>query len=394
MSRPTTPRTRLTRAVREFLKTEAAGGVVLLVAAVIALGLANSPLSSAYEDFWHIEVGPEDLGHWVNDLLMAVFFLVVGLEIKRELVAGELRSWKVASVPAVAAVGGMVVPGALYALFNAGGPGSEGWGIPMATDIAFAVGVLSLLGSRAPSGLKLFLLTLAIVDDIGAIVVIAIFYSDDLDVRALGAAAAVVVVIVGLRLSRVERALPYVVLAALLWFATFESGVHATIAGVVMGLLVRARAHPEEEASPAERAQHKLHPWSSFVVIPLFALANAGVSLSGGIAGGAPTAVALGIVFGLVIGKPLGVTLGAWLAVRLGIGSLPEGVGWGDLIGGAVLAGIGFTVSLFVAGLAFDDPALTEAASLAILAASVVASVIGATLVYVFPRPSRRGSQG
>ncbi|MFP5327579.1 MAG: Na+/H+ antiporter NhaA, partial [Acidimicrobiia bacterium] len=195
MSRPTTPRTRLTRAVREFLKTEAAGGVVLLVAAVIALGLANSPLSSAYEDFWHIEVGPEDLGHWVNDLLMAVFFLVVGLEIKRELVAGELRSWKVASVPAVAAVGGMVVPGALYALFNAGGPGSEGWGIPMATDIAFAVGVLSLLGSRAPSGLKLFLLTLAIVDDIGAIAVIAVFYSEGIDVVALGVAAAMLPVI-------------------------------------------------------------------------------------------------------------------------------------------------------------------------------------------------------
>jgi NhaA family Na+:H+ antiporter len=389
-ARPTTPRTRLTRAVREFLKTEAAGGVVLLVAAVVALALANSPWSHQYEDFWHTKVGSLDLHHWVNDLLMAVFFLVVGLEIKREIVAGELRSWKVASVPAIAAVGGMVVPAGLYVLFNVGGEGSAGWGIPMATDIAFAVGVLSLLGTRAPAGLKLFLLTLAIVDDIGAIAVIAIFYSDNLDLRALGAAAAVIAIIIVLRRLRVEHPAPYIVLAAALWFAVFESGVHATIAGVVMGLLVRARTKPEEHASPAERAQHVLHPWSSFLIIPLFALANAGVPLGGGIESGAPTAVALGIIVGLVVGKPLGVTLGAWLAVRMRIGTLPEGVGWGDLVGGAALAGIGFTVSLFVAGLAFDDAALTDAASLAILLASVVASVGGAVLVYVFPRPARR----
>ena len=382
-------RTRVSAAVREFLQTEAAGGVALLFAAIVALVWANSPWSQGYEDFWHTKLGREDLGHWVNDLLMAVFFLVVGLEIKRELVVGELRSWRVASVPAVAAVGGMVIPAAFYLIFNVGEPGADGWGIPMATDIAFAVGVLSLLGSRASAGLKLFLLTLAIVDDIGAILVIAIFYSDSIDLRALAVAGLAVAAVLALRMARVDHPIPYVLLAGGLWFAVFESGVHATIAGVVMGLLVRARPRAGEHGSPAERAQHLLHPWSSFVVIPIFALANAGVSLDGGIASGAPTAVALGIAAGLVVGKPVGVILGAFLAVRLRVGRLPDETGWGDLAGGATLAGIGFTVSLFVAGLAFDDASLTDAARLAILGASVLASVIGAALVYVFPRPAK-----
>lgn len=398
MPQHTTRRARVFRPLRTFLRTEAGGGVLLLVATVAALVWANGPWSATYGDFWHrtLTIGPaaweltEDLQHWVNNAFMTVFFFVVGLEIKREVAVGELRRVRVAMLPALGAVGGMVVPALLFLLFAGGGAASSGWGIPMATDIAFAVGVLSLLGRRAPGGLKLFLLTLAIVDDIGAIAVIAVFYSDDLDLQALLAAAAVIAVIVVLRVLEVERALPYVALAALLWYSVFESGVHATIAGVVMGLLVRAQPRPGEHASPAERVQRLLHPWSSFVVIPLFALANAGVSLDGGIAAGAPSAVATGIVAGLVVGKPVGVTLGAWLAVRLRIGSLPQGVGWGDLVGAATLAGIGFTVSLFVAGLAFDDEALASAARLAILVASVAASVVGAAFVYLFPRPGRQ----
>ena len=403
---------------RRFLATEAAGGVVLVVAALAALAWANSPWRETYETLWHTHVELRvgtfgfsgDVRHAVNDGLMAVFFLVVGLEIKRELVTGDLRDPRVAALPAFAALGGMVVPAGVYLAFNAGGPGADGWGIPMATDIAFAVGVLALLGSRVHSTLKLFLLSLAIVDDVGAIVVIAIFYTADLDLVALAVAGTTVVGAVAMRASRVRWMPAYVALGVVCWLATFESGIHATIAGVVFGLLAPARpiapaelakewsldlsdeptadelrnlaVLANESVSPAERIEHLLHPLTSFVIVPLFALANAGVEIrSGAFDAPGATAVALGVSLGLVIGKLVGVFAASWLAVRFGLASMATGATWPAIAGIAATAGIGFTVSLFVTGLAFEDPALADAAKLAILAASLVAAVVGAVIL-------------
>jgi NhaA family Na+:H+ antiporter len=353
--------------VGRFLATEAAGGVVLVVAAAVALVWANLAPGS-YTDLAH------ELHALVNDGLMAIFFLVVGLEIKRELVTGDLRAPRVAALPAVAAVGGMVVPALVYLAFNAGGPGADGWGIPMATDIAFAVGVVALLGARVAPSLKLFLLSLAVVDDIGAIVVIAVFYTDDLDVRALVVAGLLVLVSAALRAAGVHAIVVHVALGVACWFALDASGVHPTLAGVAFGLLT--------PATRAESIESRLHPWSSFVIVPLFALVNAGIQIRTGVldVDGAK-AVAAGVLVGLVVGKLVGVFGAAWLAVRLRVATLPADATWPAIAGIAAIAGIGFTVSLFVTGLAFDDPALTDAAGLAVLAASVVAAALGAAVL-------------
>ena len=412
------PGRRLPRAVRRFLETEASGGILLLAAAVIALVWANSPWKASYQAIWHTDLSVNvgryvlqgDLHHWVNDGLMAVFFFVVGLEIKRELVHGELREPRRAAMPAIAAIGGMVVPALLYVLVTAGGRGARGWGIPMATDIAFAVGVVALLGRGVPASLKLFLLTLAIVDDIGAIVVIGVFYSAGLQPKFLVAAGVLVVVIVLLNRADVVWVVPYLALGAALWLMTYASGVHATIAGVVLGLLTPARRlvpaslarewatdlddEPtademdamtrlaRQSVSPAERMARLLHPWSSFVIVPLFALANAGVVIRGDSfeAPGA-TVVTFGVVVGLVVGKTLGIAGAAWLAARTGIARLPEGATPTMMIGIAAVAGIGFTVSLFIAELAFDVGPLQDAAKLGVLAASTMAAVIGGTVL-------------
>jgi NhaA family Na+:H+ antiporter len=412
------------RPVREFLATEASGGILLLAAAVVALLWANSPWSASYEALWHTDVTLNfgryvlhgDLHHWVNDALMVVFFFVVGLEIKHELVHGKLRDAKTAAMPALAALGGMVVPAALFFLINAGGHGARGWGIPMATDIAFAVGVVTLLGPRVPSSLKLFLLTLAIVDDIGAIIVIGAFYSSGLQPGFLVVAAAIIVAIVLVGRAGVVWLAPYLALGAALWLATYASGVHATIAGVVLGLLTPARrllpasvakewaldleADPTAEemqamtrlarhsVSPAERIAHLLHPWSSFLIVPLFALANAGVSIKAdAFESAGAAAVTAGVVLGLVAGKTLGITGAAWLGTRLGIARLPEGATWKMMFGIAAAAGIGFTVSLFVAELAFTDGALQDAAKIGVLAASTMAAVIGGVALRRACRP-------
>jgi NhaA family Na+:H+ antiporter len=376
--------------VRRFLETEAAGGVVLVVAAVIAIAWASSPWRDTYASVWNTAVDLRigtfgftgDVHGLVNDGLMAVFFLVVGLEIKRELVAGDLRDPRVAALPVFAAVGGMVVPALLFVAVTAGGPGSHGWGVPMATDIAFAVGVLALLGSRVIPALKLFLLSLAIVDDIGAIVVIAVFYAGGVQGTALVVAAALVLAAVALRLLRVHWLPIYVVLGTGCWLALHESGVHATIAGVAFGLLAPARPIADERVSPAERVERALHPVTSFVIVPVFALANAGVELRAS-AFDAPgaTRVALGIGLGLVVGKLVGVFGATWLAVRSGLATRPVGATWPAIAGISAVAGIGFTVSLFVTGHAFDDPALADAATLAILAASIVAALVGVAVL-------------
>jgi NhaA family Na+:H+ antiporter len=369
------------RRIRAFMAEEASGGIVLLVAAVVALLWANSPWGSSYRWVWHTDVlGHEDLRHWVNDALMAVFFLVVGLEIKRELVHGKLRDPRVAATPAIAAAGGMAVPALLYLLVNAGGRGSSGWAIPMATDIAFAVGVVTVLGPRVPASLKLFLLTLAIVDDIGAIVVIGVFYASHLEPVFLAATIAIAAVVGLVNRAGVRRLPPYLVLGVLLWLATYASGVHATIAGVALGLLIPAARSEPAARSPGDRLGDALHPWSTFLVVPVFALANAGVVIRAD-AFDAPGALAVsaGVVLGLVVGKTLGIAGATWLAARTGVGRLPEGASWPMMLGIAAVAGVGFTVSLFIAELSFDVAALSDAATLGVLAGSTVAAVVGGT---------------
>ena len=340
-----------------------------------------------YEEFWHtslrLGVGDlaidESLQHWVNDGLMTLFFFVVGLEIKRELVVGDLRDRQTAALPVAAAIGGMVVPALIFVALNLGGAGIDGWAIPMATDIAFALAVLAIVGSKAPKELKLFLLTLAIVDDIGAIVVIALFYGEGIDLRWLAGTAAVIVVIALMRLAAVAHPAWYVLPGVALWIVTFESGVHATIAGVILGLLTPTG--PVGGREVLTDLEDGLHPWSSFLVVPVFALANAGVVLDHASLEAAVTGtVAWGVLLGLVVGKPLGIMTASALAVRLRVGVLPDGIRLRHLAGVSLIAGIGFTVSLFVADLAFEGGLLGEA-KVAILAASLVAAVGGSFLV-------------
>lgn len=419
------------RPIAGFLRVESAGGIVLLAAAVIALALANSPWSDAYEQFWTtevtVEVGrfvlAEDLRHWVNDALMAVFFFVVGLEIKYELVGGELRDPRRAAVPIVAALGGMAVPALLYAVLNPGAPEIDGWGIPMATDIAFALGVIAILGRRIPAAARVFMLTLAIVDDIGAITVIALFYTERVSLGWLAVALLGIVAILVLRWMRVWSLSVYIVIGAVVWLGTYQSGVHATIAGVALGLLApakplldqeQARQYAREHAPDrldaeelrrfrfllgeslpiAERLESALHPWSAYVILPIFALANAGIDLRGGVLGDALGAsVTMGVIAGLVLGKSVGISVFAWLAVRLRLGRLPDGIGWASLTGLAMVAGIGFTVSLFITGLAFDPTSqLAADAKVGVLLGSLVAALLGSAILVGQARLKRKDS--
>ena len=413
------------RPVREFLRVEAAGSILLLLAAAAALVWANSPWASSYDALWHthltLDVGPlhldESLQHWVNDALMVIFFFVVGLEIKYELVNGDLRDPRTAALPIVAAVGGMVVPAGIYLALNPpGSDGSAGWGIPMATDIAFAVGVLGVLGRRIPSAARLFLLTLAIVDDIGAILVIAVFYTSDLSLTWLAIAVGLLGLMVVARMLRIWSLVVYAVLGVGVWFALLESGVHATLAGVAIGLLApatpllkeevardfaaraledrnldadelaRLRFLLQESVSVVERLISALHPVSAYVVLPIFALANAGVEL-GAIGKVFTEPVGVGIILGLVLGKPIGIYATSFLAVRLGIAKLPEGTSWPMVLGLGAVAGIGFTVSIFIAGLSFPGAdLLTEEAKIAILLASLIAAVVGVALLLAATR--------
>ena len=391
MSRAATPKQRLD-ALQDFLHDEAAGGVVLVLGAVAAVVWANSPVSDSYFDFWgqYLTLGwgpaalTENLQHWVNDALMVIFFFVVGLEIKRELAIGELRDVRAAALPAAAALGGVIVPALIFVAITSG-EARAGWGIPMATDIAFAVGVLALLGNRVPAGAKLLLLSVAIVDDIIAITVIALFYTDTVSLSWLAGAAAGLVLVVVLRVLGVTAIWPYVLVGVVVWIATLESGVHATIAGVALGLLTPAGEVGGRDVLAT--LEHRLHPWSAFVVVPLFALANAGVDFSGGLLGQAVgTALPWAIALGLVVGKIVGISAAVWLAVRTGLGRLPQGVGALHVPAVAAVAGIGFTVSLFLADLAYNDPSLTEVAKVGIFAGSLLAGVIGAALMIVAGR--------
>ncbi len=402
----TGPMKRVTAAVvsplRAFLHAESAGGVVLVVAAVAALVWANSPAADGYGQFWHqtLSVGTgqagitEDLQHWVNDGLMVVFFFVIGLEIKRELVVGELRAPRAAAVPALAAVGGVAVPAIIYLAVVSGGEPARGWGIAMATDIAFAVGVLALLGSRASAGAKLFLLSVAIVDDIIAILIIAVFYSGSIKLWWLAGAAAGLLLVVGLRRLGVVSPWGYVPVGVAVWVATLESGVHATLAGVALGLLTPAR--PVAGRDVLDELEHALHPVSAFLVVPVFALANAGVDVRGGVLGAAfGQPVTWAVILGLVIGKILGIGGTTYLLRWRGWGSLPADMHHREILGVAALGGIGFTVSLFITDLAFDDAGLIGQAKIGVLTASLSAALIGTALLFAAAARTRgRASAG
>ncbi|MES2919098.1 MAG: Na+/H+ antiporter NhaA [Pseudomonadota bacterium] len=429
--------------LERFLQRATAGGIILVATTVLTLGLSTLLGSEALHHFWEqkltLAAGSSfalslTLHHWVNDGLMALFFLIVGLELKREILVGELASLRDAALPVVAALGGMVIPAALYALFNAGTPTADGWGIPMATDIAFAIGILVLLGDRVPRNLIIFLMALAIADDLGAVLVIAVFYTREIDQGALAAALALFAVLGLFNRGGIRHPLPYILAGLLLWYAVLASGVHATIAGILLAVAIPAlskrspaefdarvaelhHAFREEDPaaatgnaplsnhrmaeiaaalehsaaqvqSPLLRIEHGLHPWVTFLVIPIFALANAGIDLGTVEMSALSQPVTLGVVAGLVLGKFIGISAFSWVAIQAGLARLPAGVSWGQLMGAAWLGGIGFTMSLFISQLAFSDPLFAEQAKLGILVASALATAIGLTwLLAVTRRP-------
>ncbi|AZO41003.1 Na+/H+ antiporter NhaA [Mesorhizobium sp. M7D.F.Ca.US.005.01.1.1] len=376
---------------REFLDGEAAGGIILMVAAALALIVANSPLAETYFSVLHAYLGPLSVSHWVNDGLMAVFFLLVGLEIKREVLDGQLSTWPRRVLPGIAAAGGMLVPALVYVAINRNNTAAlSGWAIPTATDIAFALGVLSLLGSRVPASLKVFLTALAIIDDLGAVIIIAIFYTSGLSLAYLGAAFAVIAVLVVLNRMRVMTLLPYLLLGVILWVLVLKSGVHATLAGVALALTIplerSAGIGHDLDHSPLHRLEHGLHKIVPFVVIPIFGFANAGVSLAGLSFGALIEPLTLGVAAGLVVGKLVGVFGSSALAIRFGVADLPANAGWSHMIGISLLCGIGFTMSLFIGLLAFaSDVALQDAVKVGILAGSFIAAILGAAVLLMAP---------
>jgi NhaA family Na+:H+ antiporter len=435
MTTPTRdPIVRLLAPFRQFARTSASGGLILMGAAVVALILANSPFADAYEALWNTEltigVGvvslSESLRHWINDALMAIFFLAVGLEIKREVLVGELASRRRATLPIAAAIGGVIVPAAIFLVIVGGGAAGRGWGIPMATDIAFALGVLALLRSRVPLGLRIFLTALAIADDLLAVLIIALFYTAELSLPALGAAGLVLAALILANRLGVRRPAVYLVLGIALWAAVFQSGVHATVAGVLLALTIPARTRLDSDAfvararsivddfegrtvggehartedhhaalweledvtesaqAPMLRIEHTLYPWVAFLIVPLFALANAGVAIGRDVGALLADPIAVGVVTGLVVGKQVGITALSYLVVRLGLASLPSGVTWRHIYGAAWLAGIGFTMSLFIGGLAYGEGPMLGVAKLGILAASLIAG-FGGFLVLRWP---------
>ena len=433
----------IVRPFQRFFRMEAAGGVLLLAAAVVAMVWANSSLAASYFALWETR-GVAGLGGfvidkplllWINDGLMAIFFFVVGLEIKREVLIGELAAPKKAALAVAAAIGGMVVPALIYVAIAGGGPGAAGWGIPMATDIAFAIGVLALLGSRVPLPLKVFVTAVAIVDDLGAVLVIAFFYTVELKLGYLYTAAGILALLMAISRAGVRRTWPYALLGIALWVCFLKSGVHATVAGVLLAFTIPARrlidapeyheraqlllaefaedvrpgrSEPTEDQrdalhhleksteqlfTPLTRLEHALHPVVAFVIMPVFALANAGVALGGG-TGGLGDPVTLGVALGLLLGKQVGILAASWLAVKAGLAALPTGIGWGPLWAVAVLCGIGFTMSLFIGGLAFDDPRLLDSAKVGILGGSILSGVLGAVALVLTTRRGVAAAEG
>ncbi|MGH6776303.1 Na+/H+ antiporter NhaA [Brucella tritici] len=386
---------RIHNTIRNFLDSESSGGLLLIASAIAALLVANSQLSEAYFGALHAYLGPLSVQHWVNDALMAIFFLMVGLEIKREMVDGHLSSWPRRILPGVAAAAGMAVPALVYLSFNLNSGASHGWAIPAATDIAFALGVISLLGPRVPTSLKVFLAALAIIDDLGAVIVIGLFYTTGVSLMNLGLAAAVVAALIALNLSGVKRLTPYLLLGLTLWFFTYRSGVHATIAGVLLALTIpikRTPAKPEATVSesPLHLLEHSLIKPVSFIIVPIFGFANAGVSFSGLGMEALFAPVTLGVAAGLAIGKLVGIFGAVLLLVKSGIVDLPAGASWPQMLGTTLLCGIGFTMSLFISLLAFDDVLLQNEAKIGILIGSLIAGLAGFTVLRFAKRADGR----
>jgi len=376
---------RLTKLFREFFESEKTGGLILVFCTVASILIANSAMGAGWLHFWHAHLDlsfgavPLDYSveHWVNDGLMAVFFLLVGLEIEREIYIGELADFRNALLPILAAAGGMLIPAGFHFFFNHGRPEEAGFGIPMATDIAFALGVLSLLGNKVPASVKIFLTALAIIDDLGAILVIAIFYTKGLALAWLGGAAAILLLLLIFNKLKINKLLFYILPGILLWYCMLRSGIHATLSGVLLAFVIPFRKGAEESLNPSYRLQHFLHKPVAFGILPLFALANTGILFSAGWPGGLLSANSLGILIGLVLGKPIGVLLCCWLAMRAGWCRMPEGMRWSHLLGAGLLAGIGFTMSIFITNLAFSDAGHIQSSKIAILFASLLASCLG-----------------
>lgn len=376
--------------LRAFIDNSASGGIVLMAAAALALIVANSPLAGAYFESLHVYIGGLSTLHWINDGLMAVFFLMVGLEIKREVLDGQLSTWPRRVLPGFAALGGMIVPAIVFLTFNLGGDGHpKGWAIPAATDIAFALGVLSLLGPRVPLTLRVFLAALAIIDDLGAVIIIALFYTSSIDVLALVGAAVVLAALIGMNRFKVVVLWPYLVLGAVLWFLVLKSGIHATLAGVALALCIPLRtspAKPDDAHSPLHTLEHAIAPWVTFLVVPIFGFANAGVSFAGMSLGQLADPVPLGVALGLFIGKQVGVFTFAAVVIRLGWAELPMYASWRQLYGVALLCGIGFTMSLFIGLLAFPDaPVLQDEVKLGVLLGSLLSAIAGSLLLRSSP---------
>ncbi|MFA0141703.1 Na+/H+ antiporter NhaA [Vibrio kanaloae] len=373
----------MTDVIRDFFKMESAGGIILVIAAAIAMFVANSPLNEMYQGVLNSYVLGMSVSHWINDGLMAVFFLLIGLEVKRELLEGALKSKETAIFPAIAAVGGMLAPALIYVLFNSGNPEAlQGWAIPAATDIAFALGIMALLGNRVPVSLKVFLLALAIIDDLGVVVIIALFYSSDLSTLALTIGFIATGVLFMLNNKHVTKLSVYLIVGAILWFAVLKSGVHATLAGVVIGFAIPLKGNKGEH-SPLKHLEHALHPYVAFAILPIFAFANAGISLEGISISSLTSMLPLGIAMGLLIGKPLGIFAFSWGAVKLGIAKLPEGVNFMNIFAVSVLCGIGFTMSIFISSLAFGptNAEFDTFARLGILMGSTTAAILGYILL-------------
>ncbi|WP_455274368.1 Na+/H+ antiporter NhaA [Rhizobium herbae] len=383
---------RIQSTLRQFLDNEASGGIVLMFVAALAIATANSPMADAYFHLLHVYIGPLSIQHWINDALMAVFFLLVGLEIKREMLDGQLSSWSRRVLPGAAAAGGMVFPALFYIYFNWSDPAAiKGWAIPTATDIAFALGVLSLFGKRVPASLKIFLAALAIIDDLGAVIVIAVFYTADLNVLALSGAAIVIGNLVIVNRMGVKALWPYLVLGAVLWVLVFSSGVHATLAGVILALTIplkRTPGTPEatHAESPLHKLEHHLHKAVAFAIVPIFGFANAGVSFAGVSMSVITEPLTMGVAAGLLLGKLVGVLGTVAVLVNLKLAELPAQASWGQMAGVALLCGIGFTMSLFIGLLAFNDPSVQDHVKIGILLGSLTSGLIGATLLMAFGR--------
>lgn len=377
-----------TQYIRTFLNHEASGGIILMVLSILALVVANSPLSSEYFHVLHVYLGGLSVLHWINDGLMAVFFLLVGLEIKREALEGQLSTWSQRALPGMAALGGVVFPALVYLIVNRGPSGApSGWAIPAATDIAFALGVLSLLGKRVPASLKIFLTALAIIDDLVAVLIIALFYTAELKFTALYVSVGLLALLIALNCSGVTRLSPYLAVGGLLWYFTLKSGIHATVAGVLLALTIPlSTKKARNKASPLQALEHALHPWVTFIIIPIFGFANAGVSFSVFAVGDIFKPVPLGVALGLFLGKQIGVFAFSWLAIRTRLGEVPEGANWIHLYGMSLLCGIGFTMSLFIGLLAFaDSPTLQDETKLGVIVGSFASAIVATAVLWKSP---------